>query len=130
VNRSSNCSVDVKYYIRKTKEDPVLGPYDVSQINEQLKNGSIPIEAFASGDIGEPVSRLKKFRARDWTPIGVIPGIEVSKEEYHRCKDLDFQLSWPVGAAHELIGFLLILFTVLVVCFGIFSWFFGVPNPH
>jgi hypothetical protein len=76
----------LKYYIRNSERDQITGPYEIVEIKEQLKNGTISAKSFASGDIGESVSRLNKFRRRDWTHVALLPGLEFPAELLERPK--------------------------------------------
>ncbi len=62
----------MRYYIRHTKDAEVEGPFSLKALNESVQLGTIPVDAWASSDLGEDVSRLRSWRGCDWFPLTAI----------------------------------------------------------
>jgi hypothetical protein len=64
------------YYVRQDKNATIDGPFSIDQLDHGLTTGALSPRCLASGDIGDRLESLQKFRRCDWFQLSEIPNLQ------------------------------------------------------
>lgn len=82
----------MNYYVRKTDESEIEGPFIVEQINEMVRKRQLAFDSLAISDNGEKVQDILKGSKKLWQKLADIPGFEPHPQDEKRCLTIMFGL--------------------------------------
>ena len=69
LNPSPQFTNSMNYYVRKTADSDVQGPFSVEKLKQLLAEGSLSSESLVTADLGEGLESVAKSPKRDWSQL-------------------------------------------------------------
>lgn len=82
----------MNYYVRRTNESEIEGPFTVQQINQMIRQRQLSFDSLAIADNGESLPDILKASKNLWQKLADIPGFEPHPKDEKGCLIIMFVL--------------------------------------
>jgi len=73
------------FYVRRTKDSEIVGPFTIPQINQMLRQKQINFRSLALLDTGQGIAAVQSISLNQWMPVAQLPGFEPDPDEQRIC---------------------------------------------
>lgn len=73
------------FYVRRTKDAEIEGPFAIEQINQMLRQKRFTFKSLAIVDTGQGLPAVQNTPPKQWIELADIPGYEPDPDEERNC---------------------------------------------